>query len=132
MKGCSIERLTILELGLFRQRNLILGNREVSVVLVHQVDGANPLILGNHGIHSRELEAFTFSGEWSLQFVLCFQLGIQVRTGLLQVGLIDIKDLVHVKFRIDVVLGLLLIAELLVVLVAYLLLGVLVHYGEAG
>jgi hypothetical protein len=43
----AVKRLAILELRLFRQRNLILGNREVSVVLCTKFDGANPLILGN-------------------------------------------------------------------------------------
>ena len=111
---------------------MVLGNREVSVVLVHQVDRANPLILGNHCIHRWELEAFTFSREWSLQFVLRFKLGIQVRTSLLQVGLIDIEDLVHVKLRIYVVLGLFVIAESLIVLVVNLLLGVFINNSEGG
>ena len=94
------------------------------------VDGANPSLLLEHLVNSRKRIHVTFLHQCLFGFVLRFQLGIQFRSCLLQIGLCHIEHLVHIQLRIDIILLLLLSTHSLVVVIGYLFFCLLVYNGE--
>ena len=130
MKRCSIPRLTVFKLCLLRNGYLVARNGVERIVLVFDVDGANPPLFLEHPVYSRKRIHVTFLHQCLFWLVLCFQLGIQFRSCLLQIGLCHIEHLVHIQLRIDIILLLLLSTHSLVVVIGYLFFCLLVYNGE--
>ena len=130
MERCSIPRLTVFKLCFLRNGYLVAGNGVERIVLVFDIDGTNPSLLLEHPVYSRKRIHVTFLHQCLFWLVLCFQLGIQFRSCLLQIGLCHIEHLVHIQLRIDIILLLLLSTHSLVVVIGYLFFCLLVYNGE--
>ena len=125
----AVERFSVLELGFLRDDNLVLGNGEICLVLVHRLDGTNPTVVTDHHIHRLKGHLFAF-----FQFcsgILPFQFLPKFRTSLLKICLRDIEHPEHLHLRIYIVHLLFVIGELLVIIIFDFLLGLLMDAGKS-
>ena len=126
----AVERFPVLELPLFRHYDFILRNGIVRTILMHGPYGTDPQVLAYHPVHRLEVELFA-----CLDFrtaVFLFQLFPQFRTRFPQVGLLYVEHPENLHPRIDIVLLLLILGEILVVVILDFLLRLLVYAGESG
>ena len=130
MERRPIPRLAILELRFLWNGYLIARDRVECIVLVLDVDGTNPSLLLEHLVNSRKRIHVAFLHQCLFEFVLRFQLGIQLWSCLFQIGLRNIEHLVHIQLWIDVVPLLFLGTHPLVVIIWNLFLRLLVDNRE--
>ena len=118
MKKVSIEGLTIDEVLLWREDNLILGRTIVGSFVLLEADRTNPLVLCNHPIEGIELEHLAFLHRDNAALVefleLRLNLGIEFRTGFLQISLLEIVHIIDMGIGTDIVFILLFLCHIVV------------------
>ena len=122
MGKVAIEGLAVLELLLLRNDDLILRDTVVGLVAIGGLDGTYPLIVLNHPVNGRKRELLAIGHRTYLSITFT-QLLIELRPGFLQIGLVNIEDIIGIELRIDVVFASLFLAHLLVVIILDALLG---------
>ena len=118
MKEISIEGLTIDEVLLWREDNLILGRTIVGSFVLLEADRTNPLVFCYHPIEGIELEHLAFLHRDNTALVefleLRLNLGVEFRTGFLQIGLLEIVHVIDMGVGTDIVFILLFLRHIVV------------------
>lgn len=130
MKRIGRECLAIDELLTSRDYDLIFGYAVIGIIAFNLADRAEEEIVINHLVDGRMAFQVTFLVLY-LAAGFRHQLFIHFRTCLLQIGLSRyVEHVIDLKFRIDLVLFLLLTGEILVIIIGDMGLRFLIDHGE--
>ena len=104
MKKVAVERLSVNELRLFRDDNLIAADRIIGIIAMGGLDGTHIEVFFYHRIQGREI-THTLAGLETSAIGFVKELLVDFGAGLFEVGLVQIEVILDLQLGIDGIIG---------------------------